>query len=235
MCTVSFFKDKDQIIITSNRDENINRPPAIPPKLYQNKDVKLFYPKDPKAGGTWFVLNNNGNLFVLLNGAKFKHITKPPYRQSRGLIILKLAASLDFDEIWKSIELTNIEPFTIIAYVNYTLTQVRWDGKNKEIEKFNNTERKIWSSSTLYSPKIIRKREEWFDDFINSKQRKLTAPDFISFHTKTKKQNSKNGLIINRDMKIVTQSVTQCVIKNNTFKLNYFDLIEKTKIVLAKY
>ncbi len=60
MCTVSFVKTADSIIITSNRDEKIIRPSAIPPKSYRVNNQNLIYPKDPKAGGTWFATNEAG-------------------------------------------------------------------------------------------------------------------------------------------------------------------------------
>ena len=234
MCTVSFYKNKDQIIITSNRDENIDRPLAIVPMAYQVNGVKLFYPKDPQGSGSWFVVNKNGNVFVLLNGAKCKHISKPPYKKSRGLILLELASALNFNEAWISINLTNIEPFTIVVFVNNNLIQVRWNGNIKEIEILNNTETKIWSSSTLYTSEIIQKREKWFKGFIKTKNKLLNSNDFIDFHTKTQSQNSNNGLIINRDNKILTKSVTQYVLQKNTFNLLHFDLIENTKTVLTQ-
>jgi hypothetical protein len=37
-------------------------------KLYR-KWKNLIFPKDPKAGGTWFVANADGVILVLLNGA----------------------------------------------------------------------------------------------------------------------------------------------------------------------
>lgn len=69
MCTVSFVATNDKIIITSNRDEKTVRPSAIPPRNYTVNGKKLIFPKDPKAGGTWFVANADGTILVLLNGA----------------------------------------------------------------------------------------------------------------------------------------------------------------------
>ena len=65
MCTVSFVSSKDKIIITSNRDEKIVRPSAIPPQNYILNGKNIIYPKDPKAGGTWFVVDEKGTVLVL--------------------------------------------------------------------------------------------------------------------------------------------------------------------------
>lgn len=68
MCTVSFVCANGRIIITSNRDEQIGRP-SNPPKNYLINNKKIIFPKDPKAGGTWFVVDDDATVLVLLNGA----------------------------------------------------------------------------------------------------------------------------------------------------------------------
>ena len=60
MCTVSFYRDNSKVIITSNRDEHINRPSAISLKKTSYGAKTVYYPKDPQAGGTWFVVNSIG-------------------------------------------------------------------------------------------------------------------------------------------------------------------------------
>jgi hypothetical protein len=46
--------------------------------------VNVIYPKDPKAGGTWYVVDENGTVLVLLNGAEEKHTIKLSYRKKPG-------------------------------------------------------------------------------------------------------------------------------------------------------
>ena len=58
MCTVSFVASNGKIIITSNRDEQVIRP-AIAPQKYTINNKTLLFPKDPKAGGTWYVVDEN--------------------------------------------------------------------------------------------------------------------------------------------------------------------------------
>lgn len=76
MCTVSYIYSNGTSIITSNRDEKVVRPSALPPQEYEWKDKKIVYPKDPQAGGTWYVVSKDGTLIVLLNGAEEKHVAK---------------------------------------------------------------------------------------------------------------------------------------------------------------
>ena len=94
MCTVSFVSSNGKVILTSNRDENIIRPSAIEPKHYLINNKNIVFPKDAKAGGTWYAITENANVAILLNGAAEKHQLKSFYRKSRGLILLDII-SLD--------------------------------------------------------------------------------------------------------------------------------------------
>ena len=166
MCTVSFINANGKIIITSNRDEQVIRPSALPPKEYIINDKKIIFPKDAKAGGTWFAVNEKGTVLVLLNGADEKHTIQTSYRKSRGLIALDVISKDAPIGFWQEINLENIEPFTLIVYQNTALFQLRWNGISKETVLLDANKNHIWSSSTLY-PKVIREeRSQWFYDFL---------------------------------------------------------------------
>lgn len=132
MCTVSFVATNDAFIITSNRDEKVIRPSAIPPKKYHINGKDILFPKDPKAGGTWYAVDAQGTVLVLLNGAAEKHEVQLPYRKSRGLIVLDMISNPSPKEFWEEINLENIEPFTLVLFQNQALFQLRWNGMEKE-------------------------------------------------------------------------------------------------------
>ena len=117
MCTVTFISTKEGCIITSNRDEKITREKAIPPQSYEINTKKIIFPKDQKAGGTWIAHTEN-KIVVLLNGAHEKHVVKPSYRKSRGLIVVEIASANNSLALWKTIDLTEVEPFTIVLFEN---------------------------------------------------------------------------------------------------------------------
>lgn len=234
MCTVSFYKNENEVIITSNRDEKSSRPLALLPKAQEHMGVPLFYPKDPQAGGSWFVVNKQADVFVLLNGAEKKHLSTPPYEKSRGLILLDLAASNNFLEDWNSIRLQNIEPFTLVAYVKQHLYQVRWNAIQKECITLHPSEPRIWSSSTLYEPAVQKQREQWFAEFNAKKQGVIYADDAIQFHTQTQTDDAHNGLIINRAGEMLSKSVTQVVIRADTFVLTHIDLLQNTRTSITE-
>ena len=157
MCTVSFVCANGKIIITSNRDEPIVRP-SSPPKSYRINNKKIIFPKDPKAGGTWFAVDDDATVLVLLNGAAEKHQWQPPYRKSRGLIVLDIISEVNPLQSWESIDLDVIEPFTMVLYQEQKLYQLRWNGDQKETLILDTSKQYIWSSSTLYSQEIRNKR-----------------------------------------------------------------------------
>ena len=92
----------------------------------------------------------------------------------------------------------------------------------------------IWSSSTLYSPEIIRKRKEWFHNFLQNPEVEIDEEQLIEFHTKTQNKDSENGLIINRNKEMLTKNITQFVLENKSIKLSHYDLINHTKFVLTE-
>lgn len=223
MCTVSFVCSNTKIIITSNRDEQVLRP-AIAPKNYHINGKKIFFPKDPKAGGTWYAVDENANVLVLLNGASEKHLWNPPYRRSRGLIVLDLIGSPSVLKTWYEINLDNIEPFTLVSYENKQLHQLRWNGTDKETTVLDTTKNHIWSSSTLYEREIREQRAQWFYTFLDTKP-VVTEAEMLQFHRYTETDNQNFGLVINRNDQLKTLSITQTVIEQNKIILVHHDLV----------
>ncbi|MBL0358026.1 MAG: NRDE family protein [Chitinophagaceae bacterium] len=116
MCTVTYIPSADGCYLTSSRDEHAARPGAIAPAVYQHNGTVLLYPKDAKANGSWIAFTQTGNAAVLLNGAFVKHIVKPSYRKSRGLIFLDIIAHPQPEFCFMGKNLEGIEPFTIILF-----------------------------------------------------------------------------------------------------------------------
>jgi hypothetical protein len=224
MCTVSFVKANGKIIITSNRDEKIIRPNAIEPKAYHLNNKKVIFPKDNKAGGTWYAIDEHSNVLVLLNGAEEKHILKDNYRKSRGLIVLDLIGSESPLEAWKTIDLNNIEPFTLVLFENQNLYQLRWNESEKSILELDTNQSHIWSSSTLYSKEIRGKRANWFSTFLDT-QPEVNEEELFNFHRYTEEDNNEHGLVINRNDVLKTLSITQTIIEQNKVSIHYNDLI----------
>lgn len=223
MCTVTYVPTKKGICITSNRDEKTTRKRAIFPLKTTINNKEIIFPKDPQAGGTWFA-HDTKNVIVLLNGTEEKHIYKGNYRKSRGLIVLDLISSVNPFLEWKSIDLNNIEPFTIVFFDGEKLFQLQWNETEKSTLELDSSIPYIWSSSTLYSKEIRTERANWFEKFI-TQNTNLYPEDLLHFHQFTENNNTEYGLQINRNNMLKTVSITQCVI-NKTIDLKYIDLLE---------
>ena len=222
MCTVSFVFSNGKAILTHNRDEKVARPSAIEPQKYTVNNKNIYFPKDQKAGGTWFAVAENGTVLVLLNGADEKHQLKPSYRKSRGLIVLDLISSNSPIEEWNTIDLFGIEPFTIVLFQDKKLYQLRWNEIEKSTLNLDVSQSHIWSSSTLYPKEIREHRAELFQNFIVSNE--VSSKQLFQFHRYAKNDDSENGLIINRNNEMKTLSITQTIIQENKVVLSYHDL-----------
>lgn len=227
MCTVSFVNAHGKIIITSNRDEKTLRPNAIEPRNYSINNKNIIFPKDKKAGGTWYAVNENAAVLVLLNGAAERHQLKESYRKSRGLIVLELISSDAVRAKWETIDLEGIEPFTLVLFEAGKLYQLRWDEVAKSVLQLDISKSHIWSSSTLYPKEIREKRAAWFYNFLDTKP-EVNEEEMFNFHRYTETGNTEHGLVINRNETLKTLSITQTVVESNKVVMHYNDLIAET-------
>jgi uncharacterized protein with NRDE domain len=232
MCTVTYIKYNDQYFFTSNRDENINRQSAFYPQKYVNENFNLYYPEDPVGRGTWFCVRNNGAICILLNGAQKNHVSNGPYLKSRGIVLLELIKNQNILLGWEEVNLEKTEPFTVIAFSNGTLSQLRWNGTEKESIELNAEEAYIWSSATLYSDDIMAQRKIWFEAFLKDNDFTIDGNKILAFHTDTQKENTENGLQIRRINNILTKNITQCVLRKNDFTITHLDLLTGKKTII---
>ena len=222
MCTVTFIPTRNTVFFTSNRDEKQWRSNAAMPAIHQGNSGNILFPKDADAGGTWIAAHENGNAIVFLNGGFIAHTPRPPYRKSRGLILKDLIDHPEPVNQFHSIELTNIEPFTAVIWDNKRLFECRWDGDAKHSIHLDKGLPHIWSSVTLYDPEVIRKRNDWFKEWLvdnpNPKQ-----SDILHFHQFTGDGDCHNDLKMNRGQ-VFTVSVTSMSVFEDHATMYYLDL-----------
>lgn len=223
MCTVTFIPAPDKVMLTSNRDEKKGRSPAIPPAVYDLYSGRLLFPKDADAGGTWIAAHENGNAIVFLNGGWIAHTPQPPYRKSRGLILLDLIDSTMPYQYFTSLQLDGIEPFTAVIWEDGQLYECRWDGEQKYGQQLDASIPHIWSSVTLYGPDIAARRQQWFDTWL-ARHRRPFQEDVLHFHQFTGDGDEHNDLLMNRDGKVGTVSVTSLAISPDVMVMRYLDL-----------
>lgn len=229
MCTVTFIPSKEHIILTSNRDEKHWRSPAHAPARHSFQTGTILFPKDGDAGGTWFGVHENGNAVIFLNGGFVKHEPEPPYRRSRGLILLDLLDTASPRSTFAAVDLEDIEPFTAVIWDDAHLYECRWDGVRKHVKEMDRERPHIWSSVTLYDEQVIAKRRQWFADWLRHQQQP-GQEDILHFHQFTGDGDAHNDLMMNRDGKVSTVSVTSVVIHPAGGHLAYLDLKNAQRI-----
>jgi hypothetical protein len=222
MCTVTYIPVKDTIFITSNRDEKRWRSQAIIPAFYAMETGAVIFPKDTDAGGTWFAVHENGNAVILLNGGWVNHIPAPPYRKSRGLVLLDIIDDDNPMDKFLTLNFNNIEPFTAVIVCEKKLYEYRWNGIEKSHRKLQADIPHIWSSVTLYDDVVIAKREKWFAEWLK-KNPAPTRHDILSFHQFTGDGDSHNDLLMNRDDMVFTVSITSLERTGKSGILQYLD------------
>lgn len=231
MCTVTYIPTKNGAILTSNRDEHISRGIALYPEIYQFNNRKLIYPKDSKAGGTWFISNEHGDAGVLLNGAFEKHIPTPPYRKSRGHVLPEIFQFTSPFDALKEYNLAGIENFTIILLEQGILREFKWDGGKLKMKLHDKGQAHIWSSVTLYDENMIAERHGWFNNWLQLHS-EISQKDILNFHTGTHTTNKDYGLLISRKNKISTTSTTSLCIRQQKAELYHRDFIQNIESIL---
>lgn len=221
MCTVTYLPiGESDFILTSNRDEQPSRK-TIDPKEYFEDGVKLTYPKDELAGGTWIGLSDKNRLVCLLNGGFEVHEREAMYKMSRGIIVKAILKSDDFESYINGYDFNGIEPFTIVLVDwNQSLKayELVWDGKQKHFSKLKN-EPKIWSSSTLYTKEEKQLRRNWFSDWL-ANHAEFTQKDILQFHHNSENGTPENSVKMKRSY-VETVSITSVKKSSETIALHY--------------
>lgn len=225
MCTVSFiYKGKLDFILTSNRDEAINRK-TIAPRLYDEGGVSMVYPKDTVAGGTWIGASGQNRLLCLLNGAFVKHSREASYKKSRGVLVKELLYVSDIQKEMENYDFDDMEPFTLIIIdwnSKLKLIELIWDGVNVQIT-YLPLESKIWSSSTLYNHEMKVLRQQWFAEYLS--QNGSSKEDLFYFHEHYGIGDSMLDMKIDRGL-LKTVSITQFEKEHEAIQIAYKDLLK---------
>lgn len=222
MCTVTFIpKENNNFILTSNRDEAYGRT-TLAPSFYNIDGVKMLFPKDAVAGGSWIGISEKSRMICLLNGGFENHVKVQDYKMSRGVVVKELLKTTDLSQAIYDFEYKGIEPFTIIAIDWSSIlkaTELVWDGYKAHITVLDKAP-KIWSSSTLYTTRMKAKRLGWFASFAKTTDWSLKS--LFNFHTTAGEGDEHVDLRMNRG-KLGTVSVTQVEKVGEVCVMTYHD------------
>jgi uncharacterized protein with NRDE domain len=229
MCTVTFLPyGVNSFILTSNRDEKSARLKAMPPRKFKINRHSVFYPKDLEAGGTWIATGSNNYTVCLLNGAYVKHPYRPPYKKSRGLMLLDFFEVNDIEKFVSTYDFKGIQPFTLLivdSTASLGLHELIWDGeKLTHSVKAVNTAH-MWSSVTLYDEDVIEKRSSWFQHWL-SQNTNYEMENIMNFHEFGGTGDKDNDLKMNRSNETLTVSITSIHKTGTGTFMKYRDLEE---------
>lgn len=183
----------------------------------------MVFPKDAEAGGTWLGISEQKRVICLLNGGFEKHLRQLPYNKSRGVVVKELLAAPNFIEASEKINLSEVEPFTIIAsdwQKELFFAEFVWDGSRKHYKELA-LKPHIWSSSPLYSPAMKQLREDWFAGL--QEEQELTPEALLGFHFTAGKGDKNSGVIMDRGY-VKTKSISQIIFSEGRAGFYYKDL-----------
>lgn len=223
MCTVTYVPAPDGFVLTHNRDEAPYRSSKEVSET-QNGSKTLIYPRDTKAGGTWIATTPTGEITVcLLNGAFEKHHHEPPYRRSRGLVLLDFLDVQNTQDFYEHYDLQGIEPFTLLAFSLHKVEEFRWDGIQRHLKNLPYDQTHFWCSATLYPAPMRARREQVFRDWL-PKHPHPTPDDLLALHQNGQVGDPENDFVMNRAEKVKTVSITQVVYDSGRAHLKYLEL-----------
>lgn len=225
MCTVIFLPNNGQYCFASLRDESPIRKQALPPAIHNIDGIEIVAPLDGLASGTWVGANSFGHLLILLNGAFENHTRASNYRLSRGLIVKALLLEEVPVNAWQTMDLQNIEPFTLVVWQQQQLFELVWDGQQKHSQQLAITKPHIWSSSTLYNAVAKQQRKAAFQHWWAT-QPLVSKQSVLSFFQSV--VDEQNGFLIHRSPTLQTLSFTFLAQDAATTTCYYYDFLNAT-------
>ncbi len=226
MCTVTYIpQGPDSFVLSSNRDESPARSPRNLTRL-ETPGSTLLFPRDTAAGGSWIVADNHNRVVCLLNGAFEKHRHSPPYKKSRGLMVLNFFDFSRAGAFASEYDFEGMEPFTFIILEKGRLFELRWDEKEVHFRELDAKAYQIWSSATLYTEEVREKRQGWFRNWLaNRSDWSLEA--IHSLHRYGGEGDPWNDYVMDRNGVVQTVSITHIHKKPGKLDFIYHDLLRQ--------
>lgn len=232
MCTLTYLPTREGFLFTSNRDESTAREKAVFPSFSKSKSGRLLMPLDPQGGGTWILAAENGEAACLLNGAFVNHQRTPPYRKSRGRVIVESFDYPHVDDFLEDYDFENIEPFTLVKIARdsgkKTLHEIRWDGHQLKHNLADSSQAHIWSSVTLYDEQMRAKRKQWFEEWL-SLDKEFTLQNIQDFHLHGGEGDPSVDFKMTRSGGLQTISLSSVRVNQSHTHMEYLNLLTHQK------
>ncbi len=236
MCIVTYVPTKTGFILTSNRDENPNRP-TVAPDYYHSYNQTLIYPRDDVAGGTWFGINcSQSKIGCILNA---QNPRDKESSSSRGVFLRNHLSKIHFNGKLTNDDFRDLAPFEYL-FIDYRLSNIKflvyhWDGQDLIIKKVDHQNEQIWSSLSLYDVEKHTNNLNIFNYWLKQK-RELDQNLIFKMHETQFVQplKSKNFHLYQQSLPIQTISITSLSVDGRHKTLIYQDLITQ-KITIRDF
>ncbi|GAB4223307.1 MAG: NRDE family protein [Acidobacteriota bacterium] len=166
MCTLSWTRRDDAVVVCMNRDERRARRPARPPIVERREGVRVVRPVDGDRGGTWIAANAHGLVLALLNGYRPAPEPRPPGAPSRGHLVEALAPAPTADAALARLERLDPTPYApfhlaLIPPPPEPSRLASWDGTSLALRALTDGDRPVVSSTV--DPERVRaaRRRVW--------------------------------------------------------------------------
>ncbi len=136
MCTASWLKRGDSLLLFFNRDELRDREAALPPTARLDAGVGWVAPTDGRAHGTWIGATERGLALALLNRSDGN---RPAEAESRGRLIPTLVDVEDAEHLAARLARHRLErfaPFRLLALWRGAESALiaGWDGERLDFD-----------------------------------------------------------------------------------------------------
>jgi uncharacterized protein with NRDE domain len=185
MCTVSIVPLERGFRLACNRDEQVNRPRAMPPRVRSIDSVRAMWPLDPLSNGTWIGVNEVGLTACLLNRHAAGQPPSPRGVISRGAIIPSLLRVRNLrSAVWAALSLraASFQPFTLLLLQSGTLARVTNDSDKLRVRTGVLERPMVFTSSSLGDEQVLAPRRALFARMVACSAYPLAAQSAFHDH-----------------------------------------------------